>query len=255
MVIDFAEHAWTALAEQPSDAVGRFDPSTLTDLPEPAQRFLTAALPDGEPLATAVELEMEGRIKLGMWLPFTAHQYLRSGTGLVWAAEVGGRLLRFVGADALVPDGARMQFRLHGRIPIVNASGPDIECSGAGRLAAETAAWLPHALTPQAGATWKPLDDDRATVILATPRGPIDVDITIDDHGHLTDIDLQRWHDSARPPRYEPFGATITSTSDIGGIRIAGAGDVGWDRDSTTRDDAVFFRYRISTARFDTGVD
>jgi len=151
-----------------------FDPSTLDGLPAPAQRFLASAIADGAPLPRSVQLEMTGRIKLGVWLPFTARQILVAGQGFVWQPIVGGRIVRFVGADALGPDGARMEFRLHGRIPVVNASGPDTDRSAAGRLAAETVAWLPQALTPQAGASWRPIDDGRATVILTGPGGPVD---------------------------------------------------------------------------------
>ena len=44
----------------------------------------------------------------------------------MWPPVVGGRLIRCVGADALGPEGARIEFRLHGRIPIVRGAGPDI---------------------------------------------------------------------------------------------------------------------------------
>ena len=105
---------------------------------------------------------MRGEIRLaGRWLPFTAEQLLRASTGFVWAPIVGGRLIRFAGADALGPDGARIEFRLHGRIPIVRGSGADIARSANGRLAAETVAWLPAALTPQAGARWIAVDTTR----------------------------------------------------------------------------------------------
>lgn len=94
-----------------------------------------------------------------------------------------------------------MEFRFHGRVPVVRASGPGTERSAAGRLAAETVAWLPHALTPQSGAAWRPLDHDRATVSIAGPSGPIDVDVTVDARGRLVEIELQRWNDAALTDR------------------------------------------------------
>ena len=181
---------------------------------------------------------------------FRARQILRAGVGFVWSPIVGGRLVRFVGADVLGPTGASMEFRFHDRIPVVRTSGTGTERSAAGRLAAETAAWLPHALAPQSGAVWRPVDDDRATVSIAGPRERVDVDITVDDVGRLVDIELQRWNDSSKPPADVPFGGEVTSAFDVEGVRIAGQGTVGWNRGSPSQDDDVFFRYTVTSARF-----
>ena len=47
-------------------------------MPEPVQRYFAHALPPGPPhggvAAAAVCLRMTGRIKLGLWVPFTAHE-------------------------------------------------------------------------------------------------------------------------------------------------------------------------------------
>ncbi len=153
---------------------------------------------------------MSGRMGLGIWLPFAARQIFPTGTGFVWAAEVGGRVVRFVRADTLGPDGAQMRFRFRDRVTVVDASGADIDRSAAGRLAAETIAQLPHALMRQAGATWKPVNDHKTTVDLPGPNGPVDVDVTVDDEGHITDLRLQRWNDSAKPPQYVLFGGTVS---------------------------------------------
>lgn len=229
----------------------RLDPTTLSGLPSPARRFLQHALPQGTPLSAAVELGMEGAIKLGpRWFPFSASQILRAGVGFVWEPVVGGRFIRFLGADILGSQGALMEFRLHGRIPIVKAAGPDTTKSAAGRLAAETVAWLPQTLTPQAGATWTAIDDETATVTIPTPSGDIDVDIKVAVDGTLESMNLQRWNDSAKPPRHEAFGGTVSSDHvTTSGVRIAGSGTVGWGWDTTERDDHLFFRYTITHAQ------
>ncbi len=165
--VEFADATWAELASPTTTTPPRFDPATLSDLPAPAQRYLRGVLPDGVGLSSVVRLSMAGEIKLGgRWLPFSARQILRAGTGFVWAPVVGGRLLRFVGADALGVKGARLEFRLHGLIPVVRSSGPDVRRSAEGRLAAETVVWLPQALAPQSGARWRGIDDQRAVVSL-----------------------------------------------------------------------------------------
>lgn len=239
------EPTWRLLTEAPDGPA--FDPSTIDHLPEPAQRWLRHALPDGVPLRRSVELRMTGRIRLGgRWLPFTAEQVLRAGVGFVWKPVVGGGLLRFTGADLLGPDDARMEFRLHGLVPLVRADGDDVARSAAGRLAAETVAWLPQAATPQLGAHWTVDDDDHAVVSLATPSGPVAVRITVDHLGRLTALHLDRWNGSADPPAYAPFGGELTAdvmTTD--GVRIAGDGTVGWDHDTPAWDQGRFFEFSL----------
>jgi hypothetical protein len=249
---DFAEAAWTALATAPADVAPRFDPATLHALPPPARRFLAAALPDGVVLSETIELEMDGAIKLGgRWLGFHARQILRPGAGFVWAPVVGGRILRFVGADVLHADEARMEFRLHGRIPVVRSAGPDIRRSAQGRLAAETVAWSPQALTPQAGARWVGIDDERAIVTIAAAGADVGVEVAVSDDGQLRTLGLQRWQDSAKPPTLAPFGGSVDSTFTAdNGVRIAGRGTVGWDWHTPQQRDGVFFRYQITGARF-----
>ncbi|MGI9612497.1 MAG: DUF6544 family protein [Acidimicrobiales bacterium] len=230
-----------------------FDPATVDDLPAPAKRLLNRALPPDTPLNSLVELTMEGKIKLGgRWLPFTADQILRAGVGFVWAPTVGNRILRFTGADTLGPNGAHIEFRFLDRIPVVRGSGPDIDRSAAGRLAAETVAWLPQALTPQAGAHWTAIDDERATVTPTTVEGrQIPVEVAVDRDGQLTWLALERWRDSAKPPGLAPFGGSVTKpyTTDTG-VVIAGSGVVGWDWDTCQQADGEFFRYTVTSARF-----
>lgn len=235
--------------------VAAFDPDTLIGLPEPAERLLRRSLPAGTPLTSVVELAMRGRLKLGpRWLPFRADQILAAGRGFVWRAIVGNRVVRFSGADVMTPEGASMEFRLHGLIPVVRSGGPDIARSAAGRLAAETVAWLPQALVPQAGAQWTALDHRRAVVTVAHPGGPAGVEgtavqVTVDDEGRLTSCGLDRWNGSARPPRLEPFGGEFDDefvTPE--GVRLGDRCRVGWGWGTDGWASGQFFTAQIDSA-------
>jgi hypothetical protein len=241
---------WAQLAS-PGEAASEFDPASLADLPAPAQRLLSSVLPEGTPLVTAVELEMTGSIKLGpRWMKFRAQQILCAGVGFVWRPVVGGRLVRFVGADLLGPDDARMEFRFHGLIPVVRAAGPDIARSAAGRLAAETVMWLPQALAPGAGANWAGVDDDRAVVSLAGEFELPDVEVTVDGDGRLVSTLTQRWNGSSKPPALAPFGGPVDSEHETtGGVHIAGSGSGGWGWTTPAWADGEFFRFTITTVR------
>lgn len=249
---EVAERGWATLSAGPVAEPPRFDPGTLAELPRPAQRLLGRALPSGVALSSTVELEMAGEIELGgRWLGFTARQILKAGEGFVWSPVVGGRLIRFVGADLLTADDARMEFRLHGLVPVVRERGPDMRRSAQGRLAAETVVWLPQALTPQLGARWTPVDDERAVVTLAAAGADVDVEVLVDGEGKLRRLGLDRWNGSADPPRSEPFGGSVDSTFTASNdVRIAGGGTVGWGFGTDDEADGVFFRYRITAATF-----
>ncbi len=250
--VEFADATWAELASPTTTTPPRFDPATLSDLPAPAQRYLRRVLPDGVGLSSVVRLSMAGEIKLGgRWLPFSARQILRAGTGFVWAPVVGGRLLRFVGADALGVTGARLEFRLHGLIPVVRSSGPDVRRSAEGRLAAETVVWLPQALAPQSGARWSGIDDRRAVVSLDAGGTSVDVEVDVDDGGALRSLELQRWSDAVTPGGYKSFGGSVDSTlAAENGVGVAGSGDVGWDWATPQRAEGVFFRYRLTSVDF-----
>jgi hypothetical protein len=229
--------------------VGVFNPAEIVHLPPPAQRFLTYALTPGVQLFPTVLLAMEGEIKLRDWTPFRARQVLRAGDGFVWEATAGKPPLVFRGADIYWNGMGSLDFRLWGIIPVARAAGPDIDRSSAGRLAAETVAWAPQALTPQMGATWAPLDADRATVTLPVRDGMFDVTITVDEEGRLRELVMQRWGDAGSGPfGLYPFGSAFDQHAHFDGVTIASAGRVGWWWGTERRSEGEFFRGRITTA-------
>jgi hypothetical protein len=247
----FARETLAALSAKTEEEPPRFDVDSLADLPSPARRFLAHALPPGTPLADSLELEMTGEIALrGRWMPFRARQVLRAGRGFVWEAFVGRKLMRFRGADALGPGGARMDFRLYGVLPVVRASGSDIARSAAGRLAAETVVWMPQALTPQRQARWRGRDDERAIVTIHAAGELIDVEVTVDESGALRELSLQRWDSGMKPPSPRTFGGAMHWDYVLeSGVRIAGGGTVGWDWGTAAAAEGQFFRYAITSAR------
>lgn len=245
---------WARLESLPTEHSAIFDEATVRDLPPPAQRFLRRALPLGTPLVTLVELQMRGEIRLGgRWLPFEADQILRGGVGFVWRAAVGGRVLRFSGYDRCGTDGAELDFRLHGVIPVARASGPDTTRSAGGRLVAETVAWLPQALVPINGARWVAIDDRRASVTLPGAGHDLDVEVAVDEVGRVRSIGLLRWSTEVDPPDSIPFGALLSEEFvSTAGVTIAGTGSVGWGWDTPGWPDGEFFRFSVTAAHHRT---
>jgi hypothetical protein len=195
---------------------------------------------------------MSGQIALGRrWFAFRATELLRAGVGFVWSAVVGGRLVRFSGADLLHPDGARMDFRFHGLVPVAKATGEEVARSARGRLAAETVVWLPQALAPQLGAHWRALDGERAIVSLEVQGETVPIEVQVDESGALSEVRLERWDSSRDPPAYRPFGcAASDELVTPEGVRVAGCGFAGWDWGAPPAEQGVFFRFRIDGTRF-----
>jgi hypothetical protein len=194
---------------------------------------------------------MEGQIKVGKWRDFQARQILVAGQGFVWIPSVGGKVHALVGADILGPSEARMEFRLFGILPVIGQSGHDIAKSAAGRLAAETASWLPQAMTPQCGARWRHIDNATAIVTLASREEAVELTVEVDEIGRLQSVRLDRWgNPQSRPFGSYPFGAICDDELVIDGVPISGRGRAAWWWGTPQQAAGEFFQYRLTGAEF-----
>jgi hypothetical protein len=106
-----------------SDVPRRFEPSLLDALDEPVRRYLRHALRTGAELAPGVRLAMSGRIRTGVWLPFTARQE-SDGRSFAWRARVGlGRITLLTVVDRFANGAGRTEGRLLGRRLMFHAEG------------------------------------------------------------------------------------------------------------------------------------
>lgn len=157
--------AWAGLAAKAPWLAPPFAPAMLGGLPEPAQRFLAAAIAPGTPLRPFVELRLAGTLDGS---PFGARRGVR---GFAMLAPPFGSVLRLYPehnplgmSGALIADGAdsSARFWLLGLL-LLRAAPP------AERLLAETVLWCPAALVPGGGAAWEGIDAD--TVIVSMKIG------------------------------------------------------------------------------------
>ncbi len=243
--------AWDALAA-PDPSPATFAADRLAALPDVARRALVRALAPGVSVSRVVLLEMEGEIKLRSWVPFRARQVLRAGEGFVWEASAGRGPVRFRGGDVLWRGHGSLDFRLWGIVPVARASGPDVDMSAAGRLAAETVAWAPQALLPAFGTRWRRQDNTTATVAVPVGSDTIEVTVAIDADGLIESLVTRRWGDPDSTGMFTaiPFGGAVDEHADIDGITIASSGRVGWWWGTDRQAEGEFFRYRVTDARF-----
>lgn len=237
---------WHSLASKP--ATTTFTKDTITPLPAPVQRYFLHAIAPGTPLANSVELQMQGSFKLGQkWLPMQASEIL-SSKGLVWKARVGEGLFQFFGSDYYANGTGSVHFTLWGLIPVANAQSPDINRAAIGRLAGELV-WLPTALLPQQGVTWKAIDNNTIQASLKIDNEPVTLTLVIDNQGRLLKVSFPRWGNQTADGHYAyiPFGGEMQAERTFAGLTIPSQMGMGWwfGSDNYTE----FFRATIEQAQ------
>ena len=244
-----AAGTWERLSRgQPNP--GRFDPVMAAGLPEPACRWLTHAILPGTPLARAVIVEMEGHIHLGRWLPFRAVQLHAPPDGYVWAARARLGPLRISGFDRFAGGTGEMRWRLLGHIPVVNATGPDLDRSAAGRVALD-AMLVPTAfLNPLVNWSDGPRPDS-ATAEWTVGARTLQTELRVGPAGELRSVIMPRWGNPNGHAWGEyPCGGILTGEADFGGIKLPAQMRAGWFFDTDHWAEGEFFRAQITKATF-----
>jgi hypothetical protein len=249
-----AEEAWRSIASRAGPS-GVFDPSTLADLPEIAQRYFRCAIAPGTPLAGTVELEMDGTFLLGdaqthRSFRMTARQILRPPFEFVWMPRLSSGPMRITGSDALVDGTAWTCFFLAGIVPVADVrSSPDLVRSAAFRSAVE-GIWAPASLLPERGVRWEQIGKDCARLTFTRTVPPIAIELTLNADGTVREVAGQRWSNAnpERRFRLQPFGGTILESATFGGFTIPAEVQVG--NHYGTADYLPFFQARIVGARF-----
>lgn len=224
------------------------DRAALEDLPDQVALWVGHTVAEDEALPRAVHLEMHGEIRVGRWRPFTAQQIL-SPSGFVWAATAGTPPMRIRGFDRYTEGTGEMRWRMFGVLPVMTASGPDVTRSAAGRLAGELMLLPGWAAT--GNATWRPVDDHRATAAVTLGAHTHHVTVEIDEAGRLAAVSLPRWGNPDKAPYAEhPFGVILDQERTFGGHRIPTRMRAGWWYGTDRWSEGEFFRATIDVATF-----
>ena len=235
-----------------ADRAGCFHPDLVSNVPEPAQKYLLHTIDPGTPLASRIEMEMSGHIRLspaGKWMPFHARQEM-SREGFVWKASAG-RLLWIGGEDRYLDGEGAMRWKLWGLIPVVNAAGPNITRAARGRFLAEAAVWLPGLLLPEQGTSWRRVDGETAEATIEITGAPFPLTFSIGPDGALQKVVFRRWGnvgtDNGRWTEI-PFGVTFSGETKFGGYTMPTRLMASWWIGTDQQFD--FFEAEITSAKF-----
>ncbi|HET6867015.1 MAG TPA: DUF6544 family protein [Solirubrobacteraceae bacterium] len=198
-------------------------------LPEPVRRYLAHAVPSGEAGAPGVKLTMSGRIKVGIWLPFTATQWC-DGKSFLWRASVGlGPLRPLVVTDRYEGGKGSMSGKLAGRWTLFGQADSNVVRSAAGRTALE-AVFAPRGLVPGRGYAWRAEGDDHIVASIEHPPEHVEVHLHIAADGRLLNAVAQRWGEITKGAfGYLPFGADMHEERRFGDLVIPSRVTAGWN--------------------------
>lgn len=151
----------------------RHDVRELEGLPAPVQRYFRAVLTDGQPIVTAVDIDMVGTFNLSptgaRWRPFTSRQRaVTHRPGFVWDAQVAllpGLAVRVV--DSYIAGQGLLRAAVQGLVSVADIRGAGDVARGEFMRWFAEAAWYPTALLPSQGVQWSAVDahSANATVV------------------------------------------------------------------------------------------
>ncbi len=160
-------HDGTVKPLRPNDTT-HYDPRELEGLPAPVQRYFRAVLRDGQPIVSAVTIEMAGTINMSataeQWKPFTSMQRVVTASagarsGFMWDARIAmlpGMKVHVL--DAYIAGKGLVQAAMLGLFTVADMSGGgDMARGEFMRFFAETP-WYPTALLPSQGVQWAAVD-------------------------------------------------------------------------------------------------
>jgi hypothetical protein len=239
----------------PASPVVRFTPALLDGLPEPARRYFLFSIARGTPLASRVELTMQGTFSLGTKdrpqnFAMTAREVLALPGGFVWRPRLWSGPLWVTGSDGLARDEAWTRFWLASLLPVARVgSSIDQRRSAAARLVLE-AIWAPASLLPGNGADWTARDAGHATVSMTVAGEVVVADLEIGDDGRPLSVRTLRWTDANPQHRFawQPFGGRFAAYGTFAGYTIPTRVEVG--NQFGTPAYFPFFQASIETAKF-----
>lgn len=151
-----------------SASPARFDSRELQNLPAPVQRYFRAVLQDGQPIVTALAIEMVGTFNMSTtterWLPFTSRQRIvTSRPGFLWDARISmapGLATRVV--DSFIAGEGLLHAAVLGLFTVAKVRGGGEIARGEFMRFFAEAAWYPTALLPSQGVRWEAVDEHSA---------------------------------------------------------------------------------------------
>jgi hypothetical protein len=215
----------------------RYDERELEGLPGPVQRYFRTVLSDGQPIISAVTLELAGRFNLSatgeQWRPFTSRQrVITRRAGFLWDARIAmlpGLTVRVV--DSYILGRGLLLARALGLFTLADVQGEgDIAGDEYMRWFAE-APWYPTALLPSQGVRWEAVDSHSAHATVVD--GPLTLTLLFrfNDAGLISSLRAEARGSLLKGQRVlAPCEGSWSNYRVCEGVRVPLTGEVAWMR-------------------------
>jgi hypothetical protein len=232
------------------------EPVVLTEadiahLPEPVQRWLRYSNAIGREYPETIRLKQEGKIRLGpdqAWMPFTAEQYYTTDPpAFIWKIDTRMMsVLPISGRDRYIHGHGNMTIKVLSLIPVVDATGPEMDQGTLLRYLNETM-WFPAgAVSPYI--EWEAVDANSAKATMSYGGTTVEATFLIDDEGRMTNMIADRYQDAGEGDfKYLPWKTPINEYGEFDGVRIPVSGEGVWEEDWG---DFSYVRLRITEVEY-----
>jgi hypothetical protein len=206
----------------------------LARLPDPVRRYLRAADVIGQPRVRSYHVRFRGRIRSApdaRWMPFEAEQHSfvdpPARLFLMRARMMGVPVQAF---HRLVNGHARMQVKIGGVIPIVDAQGDVMDRSEAVTLLNDMCILAPATLLDRA-ITWDAVDERTVRVRFTNGAHTVSAVLSFDGDGRLANFvsdDRSRASSDGKVFTRLRFSTPVRDYRDFGAARLAAHGEARW---------------------------
>jgi hypothetical protein len=206
----------------------------LEHLPAPVQRYLRWAGVVGQPRVRSFRVRMHGRIRnspAARWIPFVAEQYnfaeaparLFYLSGSMFAIPVQG-YHRYVGSSAT------MKVKAAAVVPVVDASGPEMDQGETVTMFNDMCVMAPSTLIDPA-IEWEVVDHHTARARFTNAGHTIRAELSVGDAGELTNFvsdDRYQTSPDGRTMKQVRWSTPLSGYRWFGPVRLAVAGEARW---------------------------
>jgi hypothetical protein len=203
----------------------------LAGLPEPAGRYFRYSGVVGRPLVDTVHLRQACRMRPapnGMSFPIVAEQwYSVEPPGFIWDATVpvaGVPVVR--GRDGYLDGHGLMTIKAGSLVPVVDASGPEVDQAGLLRHLSEMT-WFPSAFLRDR-VTWEAIDHSTVRVSIADGDLRATGTLEIDAEGRLVAFRSERYAMVGKAFELRPWSAPTYGYGEFEGLRLPVRGGAVW---------------------------
>lgn len=208
----------------------------LDPLPAPVQRYLRAALKDGQPMVSGARLRHVGTFNLSetgaQWKPFTSdQQVVTRRPGFDWNGSIAmlpGVPVRV--HDAYVAGEGLLHAALLGIVPLAKLRDSGELADGELMRFLAEATWYPSALLPSQGVRWEAIDARSARATLTDGARSVSLVFTFAESGLVDTV-----HAAARGRMVAgvsvptPWSGRFWNYVERGGMRVPLEGEVAWE--------------------------